>query len=179
MTSSRRGAVFAALVLALATVAIADDTIPPLPRVGKSNESGPPNPPFPEMHSPCTFDMDADWLKPLKTTQTDAIKIKVPRPINCDGAVIKSVLAKGGGSVTTFQFTVAFRSGSDREGIISFGILDDDKKLVALGEASDNLDQDADSFLSGELTIKNKEFDRVFAKGQKPLLRITLRVEDN
>ncbi len=175
MNSRRRSLIIVVVGLTLASGVLGEEPIPPLPLVSKSKEGVI----LPEMRSPCTIDLDAQWLKPLKTTDTEFIKIKVPHPVNCDGAVIKSVLARGRGSVTIFQFTVTFRPGSDREGIVSFGIIDSDKQLVALGEARDNLDEGAESYLSGTLTLKNKEFDRVFAKGQEPVLRITLRLEDN
>jgi len=174
MTDLRHAAVVAAMVCTFATLTHAGENLPPLPL--KNDLPASTSEPLPEMHSPCTFDMDAMWIKPLKTSRTE-VKTKAPPLINCDGAVIKSVLARGSGSATTFQFTVAFRPGGDREAIISFGILDNEKQLVALGETRDNLDEGDDSYLIGTVILKNREFDRVFAKGQKPVLRITIRIE--
>ena len=179
MSNRRRCGAIATMIVGVTTLTVADEPIPPLPRVGRQSDGSVQIAELPKQHSPCTLDLDAEWLKPLKTTRTEAVRFKIPQPINCEGAVIKSLVAKGSGSVTSFQFTITFRPGSDREGIVSFGILDDDKRLVALGEATGNLDEDADSYLDGTLKLQNKEFDRVFAKGQKPVLRITLRVEDN
>jgi hypothetical protein len=174
MIDLRHVAVVAAMVCTLAPLTHAEEIIPPLPL--KSEVLAATSEPLPEMHSPCTFDMDAMWIKPLKTSRTE-LKTKAPPLINCDGAVIKSVLARGSGSATTFQFTVAFRQGQDREAIISFGILDNEKQLVALGETRDNLDEGDNSYLIGTLMLKNREFDRIFAKGQKPVLRVTIRIE--
>ena len=93
--------------------------------------------------------------------------------------MIKNVTATGKGSVTTLQFAVAYKPGRDRDGIISFAILDDGKQPVAVGEIQDNLDEGANSYLLGTFKIKNRDFDRVFATGKKPVMRITLRVESN
>jgi hypothetical protein len=68
--------------------------------------------------------------------------------------------------------------GHDVGGTISFGILDSEKQLVALGQAKDNIDEGKASYLDGTLKIKYRDFDRVFADGQKPTLRVTLRVDD-
>jgi hypothetical protein len=154
------------------------DPIPPLPLASEAARQTQ-DLLLPEQQSPCTIDLDAGWLVPLKTSQTETVTIKVPQPINCEGAVIKSISAHGNGSVTMFQFTVAFPPGHDRGGTVSFAILDTEKQPVALGEGSSNLDEGRDSLVCGSLTIKNREFDRLFAKGQKPVLRFTLRVWDN
>ena len=178
MTPKRRCIAIATMCFSFTTLLVAEESIPPLPRIGSPSVRSNRIAALPEQHSPCTIDVHAEWLKPLKKAPNDGVRYKIPHPINCDGAVISSVLATGGGSVTTLQFTIALRAGQDREGIVTFAILDSEKQLVATGEASDNLDENADSYLFGTLTLKNKDFERVFAKGEQPTLRITLRVED-
>jgi hypothetical protein len=131
----------------------------------------------PEEKSPCTFDLDADWLVPLKSTSAKTVSTKVRHTINCEGAVIKSITATGKDATTTLQFTVGYKPGHDRVGIISFSVLDDDKRAVGVGEAAGNLVQGADSSLSGTMKIKSREFDRVFATGNSPVIRIELGLQ--
>ena len=175
MANGLRAAVTAAVIVAFACLAFAEP-IPPLPLLGQPDKTATPELPQPEVKSPCTFDLDTGWLVPLKTTSIETVRANVPQPINCEGAVLRAITATGKGSVTTLQFTIAYKSGHDRDGIISFAILDDDKQPVAVGEVGDNLDEGANSYLIGTLKIKNREFDRVFAKGKTPVLRVTLRL---
>ena len=133
----------------------------------------------PEMSSPCTFDLDAGWLVPLKTVSVAKVMTKIPHPVNCEGAVVKAVTATGKDATTTLEFTVAYKPGHDRTSIVSFAVLDDDKRTVAVGEARDNLKAGANSSLSGTFKIKSREFDRAFASGTKPMIRVTVRMEND
>jgi hypothetical protein len=169
----------AAMVVGVTGFALAEEPIPPLPLITHPDRTATPELAQPEVPSPCTFDLDAGWLVRLKTTSIETVTAKVPHPVNCEGAVIRAVTATGNGSFTKLQFTVAYKPGHDRDGIISFAILDDDKQPVTVGEVRDNLDEGANSYLFGTFQIKNREFDRVFATGKKPVMRVTLRIENN
>jgi len=164
------------LLIPLATLA---EPIPPLPLAAPPRGAFVPEPDLPEEHSPCTIDVDAGWIAPLKTTPVETVRLKIPKPVNCDGAVLSYILATGNGSVTSFQFTVGFRPGRDRDGTITFAILDTDKQPVAMGEVTDNLDEGDTSYLGASLKIKNRDFDSVFAPGKTPVLRITVRIGGN
>ena len=74
MTKTRRRAAIAGMVIGIATLTLADEPIPPLPRVGMLSEGSVETEELPKQHSPCTRDLDAEWLKPLKTTQTEAVR---------------------------------------------------------------------------------------------------------
>jgi hypothetical protein len=176
MTKGARTARIGAVVAAFACLAFAEP-IPPLAPVGRPDKTAAPAPAQPEVQSPCTFDLDAGWLVPLKTVSTTKVRTNVPKPVNCEGAVIKAVTATGKGAITTLQFTVAYKPGRDRVGIISYTVLDDDNRTVGVGEVRDTLAEGADSELTGTLKIKEREFDRVFASGNRPVIRITLRLE--
>jgi len=139
------------------------------------NKTANPAPASPEDRSPCTFDLDAEWLVPLKTMSVKTVRTNVPHPVNCEGAVIKSISATGKGSDTTLDFAVAYKPGHDRAGFVSFAIVYDNRS-VGVGEAQDNLVAGAVSHLTGNFTIKSRDFDRIFASDPKPVLRITVRL---
>ena len=134
-----------------------------------------PAPAQPEAQSPCTFDLDAEWLVPLKTTSVQTVRTNVPHPVNCEGAVIKSISATGKGSETTLDFAVAYKPGHDRVGFVSSALVHDNR-TAGVGEAQDNLVAGAITHLTGTFTIKSREFDRIFASDTKPVLRITVRM---
>ena len=130
----------------------------------------------PEVKSPCTFDLDAGWLVPLKSLSAKTVRTKVPQPVNCEGAAITAVSATGKESQTTLDFTVAYKPGHDRAGFISFAIIDENNRSVGVGETQDTLVAGATSHLTGTFTIKSREFDRVFASGKSPAMRIEFRL---
>jgi hypothetical protein len=178
MVNALRTLGISVLVIVFSGLAFAGPVAPP-PSLKQPGTTSPQEPPQAEVQSPCTMDLDAGWLVPLKTASTPTVRTSVPHPVNCEGAVLKSVTATGKDAVTTFQFTVGYKPGHDRTGILSFAILDDSKRPVATGEARETLKEGANTLLSGSLKIKEREFDRIFAAGNEPALRVTLRLENN
>ena len=175
MVNAFRTSWIAAAVVAFAGLAFAEPA-PPSPHTQPPDKTATPALAQPEVRSPCTFDIDAEWLVPLKSGSVKTVRKNVPRPVNCEGAVITAVSATGKESVTTLQFSVVYKPGHDRVGFISFAILSDDNRSVGVGEAQGNLVAGATSHLTGGVTIKSREFDRVFATGNNPVMRITLRM---
>jgi hypothetical protein len=175
MVKAFRTSWIAAAVVAFAGLAFAEPA-PPSPHTQPPDKTATPALAQPEVPSPCTFDLDAEWLVPLKSGSVKTVRKNVPRPVNCEGAVITAVSATGKESVTTLQFAVAYKPGHDRAGFISFAILNDDNRSVGVGETQDNLVAGATTQLTGSVTIKSREFDRVFATDNNPVMRITLRL---
>ena len=162
MVNAFRAAWMAAAVVAFAGVAFAEPAPPALPQ--------------PEAKSPCVFEIDAAWLVPLKSLSAKTVRTKVQKPVNCEGATITAVSATGKESVTTLDFSVAYKPGHDRAGFIAFAIIDENNRSVGVGETQDTLVAGATSHLTGTFTMKSREFDRVFASGKAPVLRVTLRM---
>jgi len=162
MVRAFRTSLVAAAVFALAGLALA--------------EPAPPAPAPPEVKSPCIFDIDAAWLVPLKSLSAKSVRTKVPKPVNCEGAMITAVSATGKESVTTLDFTVTYKPGRDRAGFISFAIIDENNRSVGVGDTQDTLVAGATSHLTGTFTMKSREFDRVFASGKNPVMRIEFRM---
>ena len=157
----------AAAVVAFAALAWAEP-VPP-----NKSETSAPAPP--EAQSPCTFDVDAEWLVPLKTMSTQTVRTNVAHSVNCEGAVIKSISATGKGADTTFDFAVAYKPGHDRDGFVDFALVHDNRS-AGVGVAQNNLVAGAITHLKGSFTIKSREFDRIFASSEKPVLRLTVRM---
>ena len=175
MVNAFRASWIAAAVVAFAGLAFAEPA-PTSPRTQAPDKPATLALAQPEVQSPCTFDLDAEWLAPLKSGSVKTVRKNVPQPVNCEGAVITAVSATGKESVTTLQFSVVYKPGHDRVGFISFAILSDDNRSVGVGETQDNLVAGATTQLTGSVTIKSREFDRVFATGNNPVMRITLRM---
>ncbi len=130
----------------------------------------------PEVKSPCTFDLPAEWLVPLKSLSAKSVKTKVARPVDCEGAVVTAVSATGKESLTTLDFSVAYKPGRDRAAFISFAVIDENNRGVGVGETRGTLAAGATSHLNGSFTMKSRDFDRVFESGKTPILRITVRM---
>jgi len=162
MVNAFRAARMAAAVVAFAGLAFAEPAPSALPQ--------------PEAKSPCIFEIDAAWLVPLKSLSTKKVRTKVSQPVNCEGAAITAVSATGKESVTTLEFSVAYKPGHDRAGFIAFAIIDENNRSVGVGETQDTLVAGATSQLTGTFTIKSREFDRVFASGKSPVMRIEFRL---
>jgi hypothetical protein len=167
VSSRCRASWIAAAVIAFTGVAVAGP-VPP----DKAAASVPAQP---ESKSPCTFDVDAQWLSPLKATSAKSVRIKVPHPVNCEGAVVKAITATGKDNETTLQFAVDYKPGHDRAAFISYAIVHDNRN-AGVGEVQDTLVAGQTSQLSGSFTIKSREFDRIFASSDPPILRITVRM---
>ena len=127
------------------------------------------NPDLPDKQSPCTFDIDA------RLVSKEDVRAKDVQPFVCNGAVIEYIRML---DEDEFQFKVALRRGHDKGGTIQFRLIDDAGTVVTVGEAFENLDEGSYSYLTGKYKLRNKDFDRVFAKGNNPIFRITLRVQD-
>jgi hypothetical protein len=174
MVNTCRTCWIAAAVVAVAGLAFAE-SVPPSPTVKSPDKSATPALSQPEAKSPCTFDLDAQWLAPLKASSAQTVRTKVPHPVNCEGAVVKSVTATGKGITTTLHFSVAYKPGHDRAGFIDYAIVDDNRSMD-VGVAQATLVAGETSELSGTFTIKSRDFDRAFASDKTPILRVTVRM---
>jgi lipoprotein-anchoring transpeptidase ErfK/SrfK len=177
MVNTLRTFLIAAAVVAVAGVAFAEP-VPPPPTSKAPGKAATPALSQPEAKSPCPFDLDAQWLAPLKTSTAQTVRTKVPHPVNCEGAVVTGVTATGKGAQTTLQFAVAYKPGQDRAGFIEYAIVDDNRNL-GVGEAVGTLVAGETSQLSGTFTIKSREFERAFASDKTPILRVTVRMGDH
>jgi hypothetical protein len=130
----------------------------------------------PEVASPCDFELPAEWLVPLKHLSAKSVRSKVPKPVNCEGAVISEISATGKESVTTLDFAVAYKPGHDRAAYVAYAIIDENNRAVGTGEVQATLVAGTTTRVKGNFTMKSREFDRVFESGKPPILRVTVRM---
>lgn len=134
------------------------------------------NPTMESKPSPCVWNIDASWLKnSLRNYKRSHFEFEPT--FSCEGAVLLRIFAQNQGEAKWFRFTVGFRSGHDRGGLIQFSLVDADGKTVAFGEAKDNLDEGQESELGGTLKIKNEDLANLTSEPNKATLHIKLTVD--
>jgi hypothetical protein len=136
---------------------------------------------LPELASPAVVDIDASWLRSLPTAEETDIKY-VPR-FHTDGAVITRIeafkgRADGRKGLMHLCFHIGLRRGLDKDITINYDLRDGDHVVGSGRIKRQNLDERETTMFDGVLRFAESDFDKLKADGAKPVLRVTVWIDE-
>ncbi len=136
---------------------------------------------LPELKTPAVISIDASWLRSLPANEWTDIK-NIPR-FHCDGAVIHRIAIinygpSGKNVRMDLHFYVGLRKGGDRDITIDYGLFDGELVVGSGHIKTQNLDERNTTMLEASIVCSKSAFDRLKRGTGKPILRITMSIED-
>jgi hypothetical protein len=142
--------------------------------------------PLEEFKSPMVLDLPIQDFKDLApTTGRD---FKEVRKYYCEDLVITQLLVtkreeskRGKPSVIKLDIrgSIAVRPSYDRLAILRFDVVKGERRFATAQVSQIDAEEGRTRTFATNLRLEAEDFDRLFAEGEPPLLRVTVTVQDN